>query len=216
MAGPVLYQDAHMIAVNKPSGLLVHRGWDNDPHTALTLARDLAGTYVYPVHRLDRGASGVLLFALTKDAAREIHTAIEAGSVTKRYLAIVRGVPPDSIAVDHPVPKGEAASERVTAVTHFARLKTHEGYSLVEAKPLTGRLHQIRRHLKHLAHPILGDVNYGKGDHNRRARAEFGLHRLALHAASVSLQAHWMPGLLTIDAPLPDDFRLPLERMGLL
>lgn len=209
----VLYRDDSLLVVDKPSGLLVHRGWDNDRVVALTLARAIAGKHVYPVHRLDRATSGVLVFTLDSETAAIVHGAFERGEVRKRYVALVRGVPPEQIVVDHPVPRSEKG-ERVPAVTEVRRLHVLEGYAVVEARPRTGRLHQIRRHLRHLAHPIIGDVTYGDGKHNRAFRTRYGLHRLALHASELEL-AHPVTGeRLVLGAPLPEDLRGPFDLMG--
>ena len=131
----------------------------------------------------------------------------------KAYLALVRGVAPDEGVIDNPVPKTEGGP-RVPAVTAFQRKVTGERWSVVEARPRTGRLHQIRRHLKHISHPIVGDVNYGKGDVNRWFREQYGLFRLALHAAEIRLVQPFSGQRITIRAGLPEDLREPLSRMG--
>lgn len=210
----LLYRDDHLAILDKPSGLLVHRGWANDDEVAVTVARSLLGSFVYPVHRIDRGASGLLAFALSSAMAAALHAAFEEGRVEKRYLAIVRGVAPEEVLVDHPIPRREGGP-RVPAVTHIRRLAAGVHMSLVEAWPRTGRLHQVRRHLKHLSHPILGDANYGDLRRNRAARAEFGLSRLALHAAGLAF-VHPATGLpVRLEAALPDDLAEPLARMKL-
>ncbi|HEY0783640.1 MAG TPA: pseudouridine synthase, partial [Thermoanaerobaculia bacterium] len=163
---PILYQDDALVVVDKPSGLVVHRGWGQDRVVAMTLVREALGRHVFPVHRLDRGTSGALVFALSPEIARLLQQRFEAGLVEKRYLALVRGVPPETGVIDHPIPR-EPDGPRVPAVTEFHRLATFERYALLEVVPKTGRLHQIRRHLKHLSHPLIGDVRYGKGEHNR-------------------------------------------------
>src|SRR5690349_16969276 len=181
----VLYRDDWVLVVNKPSGLLTHRGWANDRVTALQLARGLAGgRHVYPVHRLDRATSGVLLFALDPQGAAVLAAELERGGFEKHYVALVRGITPEAFEVDHPL-AAEPGAERKPARTSVTRLGTFERYSLVEAVPHTGRTHQIRRHLKHATHPIIGDTRYGHGEHNRAFRARFGLQRLALHAVSL-------------------------------
>jgi tRNA pseudouridine65 synthase len=181
------------VVVDKPAGVVVHRGWADDDGGVLVRLRAQLGRRVWPVHRLDRGASGALAFALTAEAAAALGRAFAegadpagGGAVDKRYLALVRGHPPAEVVVDHPIP-GREGGPRVPAVTEVRRLGTWERYALVEARPRTGRLHQIRRHLKHLSCPIIGDVNYGKGEHNRLFRARFGLDRLALHARLLRL-----------------------------
>lgn len=207
----LLYRDEHLVCVAKPSGLLVHRGWANDRDVLMMRARDAVGCYVYPIHRLDRGASGVVVFALDKAMARALSEQWAARTVAKRYVALVRGVLDDGV-IDHPVPKGES-KERVDAVTAVRMLHCFGRYSLVEARPRTGRLHQIRRHLKHVSCPIIGDVRYGKGEHNRLFRERYGLHRLALHALSVELEHPATGEPLRVDAPLPTDLREPLHSL---
>jgi tRNA pseudouridine65 synthase len=210
----LLYRDEDLLVVDKPSGLAVHRGWARDREVILTLARGLAGRHVYPVHRLDRGASGVLLLALAPPPARRLAAAFAAGEVRKRYLALVRGIAPEAGVIDHPIPRAPGGP-RVPAVTGYRRLATFERYSWLEVVPETGRLHQIRRHLKHLSLPLIGDVRYGKGEHNRLFRSRFGLYRLALHAAELRF-AHPTSGApLAVIAPLPADLSVPLAAMGI-
>jgi tRNA pseudouridine65 synthase len=211
----LLYRDDDLLVVDKPSGLAVHRGWARDGVVILTLARALAGCRVYPVHRLDRGASGVLVMALAPPPARRLAASFAAGEVRKRYLALVRGIAPAAGVIDHPIPR-TPGGPRVPAVTGYRRLATFERYSWLEVVPETGRLHQIRRHLKHLSHPLIGDVRYGKGEHNRLFRSRFGLHRLALHAAELCI-AHPTSGApLALRSPLPADLAVPLAAMGIL
>jgi len=214
MSLALLYADDDLVVVNKPSGMLVHRGWGRDAVVAMTALRDQLGRQVFPVHRLDRGTSGALAFALSSVMAGALQRALAAGLVCKRYLALVRGIPPDSGTIDHPVPSDENGP-RVPAVTRFRRLYTFERFSLVEAEPLTGRLHQIRRHLKHLGHPLVGDVNYGRGEVNRLFRERFGLFRLALHAHSLELAQPRTGAELKVRAALPSDLAEPLSCMGI-
>ena len=198
---PILHHDARCVVVDKPSGLATHRGWDDSEDALLQRVRDTVNKYVYPVHRLDRGASGAVLFALDKVAAAAFSAAWPEAD--KRYLAITRGHPPEHVVIDHPVPRAPG-EERVPAVTEITRLDVFGRYALVEARPRTGRLHQIRRHLKHISCPLIGDVRYGKGEHNRLFRTQHGLHRLALHCAVLSV-AHPDGGSLAVTcAPAPD------------
>lgn len=215
MTLPFLYRDGVLAAVNKPSGLAVHRGAAQDRIVALQVVRDQVGRHVHAVHRLDRATSGALLFALDPETARRLGEAFEAGEVEKRYLALVRGIPPEQGVIDHPIPRVEDGP-RVPAVTEFRRLAVFERYALVEARPLTGRLHQIRRHFKHLSHPLIGDVRYGKGDHNRLFRDRFGLHRLALHALELGFDHPETGERMRIVAPVPEDLAGPLRAMGML
>ena len=207
----ILYRDADVVAVNKPSGLAVHRGWADDDEFAMTLVRDLLGQWVYPVHRLDRGASGVLVFGLSSEAARKLCECFERHEVEKRYLALVRGAPPEAVLIDHAL-LPDNSDVRQAAVTAVRRLSQFGRYAWVEARPQSGRLHQIRRHLKHISCPIIGDVRYGKGEHNRLFREHYGLHRLALHAAALRLRAP--SGVeLELAAPLPLDLSRAIEQL---
>lgn len=210
-----LYADPHLVVVDKPSGLAVHRGWAADRVNAMTLARDAAGAWVYPVHRLDRATSGVLVFALDPATAALLQDRFRAGSVEKRYVALVRGIPAEEGTIDHPVPRADGA-ERVPAITRYRRLGVAlDRFSLIEARPETGRLHQIRRHMKHISHPLMGDTRYGDGRENRRLRAEVALHRLALHAASIRFSHPHTGEMVHVRAPAPADLHDPLERLGL-
>jgi tRNA pseudouridine65 synthase len=211
---PVIYRDEALCIVDKPSGIVVHRGWADDDGGLLVRLRRQLGQKLWPVHRLDRGTSGTLAFALTAEAATTLGATFTAGLAQKRYLAIVRGHPPEALVVDHPL-ASEPGAERVPARTELRRLGIWERYALVEAVPITGRLHQIRRHLKHLSCPIIGDVNYGKGEHNRLFRERFGLHRLALHAFSLRLPHPTSGAMVGAVAAPGDELARCLEAMGL-
>lgn len=206
----ILWRDARCVVVDKPSGVPTHRGWDagEDEVPLLQRVRDLVGAYVHPVHRLDRGASGAVLFALDAEAARLFSEAW--ATAEKRYLCVTRGHPPESAVIDHPVLAGERDGERVPAVTDIRRIETFGRYALVEARPRTGRLHQIRRHLKHIACPLIGDVRYGKGEHNRLWREQHGLHRLALHCGSLAV-AHPEGGMVVVECALPDELARAID-----
>jgi tRNA pseudouridine65 synthase len=218
MALEILFRDADLAVVNKPSGVVVHRGWADDDDDLMRALRDELGTLVHPIHRLDRGASGAVLFALHRDAARALGALFSgdeaADLIEKRYLALVRGNPPAQGVIDHPIPR-QPDGPRVPARTEFRRLGTFERYALVEATPRTGRLHQIRRHLKHIACPLIGDVNYGKGEHNRLFRERYGLHRLALHAHVLRFPHPATGATLLIHAPLRGELAACLEAIGL-
>ena len=197
----IVHRDDRCVAVDKPSGVATHRGWADDDDALLQLVRDAVGLWVYPVHRLDRGASGLVLFALDKDAARAFSEAWPVAD--KRYVAITRGHPPEHAVVDHAIPKAPG-EERIPAVTEVWRTETFGRYAVVEARPHTGRLPQIRRHMKHLSCPLIGDVRYGKGDHNRLWRERFALHRLALHCTSLSVP-HPDGSMLALACPIAED-----------
>lgn len=184
----VLARGERWIAISKPSGLAVHPGWAADERYVQSELSALLGRRVWFPHRLDRATSGVLLAALDARAAAALSAAFAERRVEKRYLALVRGLAPETARIDYSLRPGEERGPhvvRVPAVTHTRRLGTFERYSLVEARPETGRLHQIRRHLKHVSLHVIGDTRYGKGEHNRIFRERFALNRLALHAFSL-------------------------------
>ncbi|HSO40372.1 MAG TPA: pseudouridine synthase [Labilithrix sp.] len=212
----LLYVDEHVVVADKPSGLLVHRGWADDDDVAMFRVRDAIGEHVHPIHRLDRGTSGALLFARNRAAAAALCKSFEEGAVEKRYLALVRGTPPAEGLIDHPIPKAEDGP-KVPAQTRFRLILRSpvDRCSLVVAMPETGRLHQIRRHLRHANHPLVGDVNYGSGEINRHYRAEYNLHRLALHASRLTF-THPVSGVrVVVDAPVPEDLGSVLLKLGL-
>lgn len=180
----------------------------------LTLARQALGEKLYPVHRLDRATSGVLLFARDAETVRRVQAGFQEERVVKNYLALTRGIVKEAGLVDHAIAKAKGQEKR-SAQTALRRLATFERYSLVELRPFTGRLHQIRRHLKHISHPIIGDTQFGKGEHNRRFRAEFDLHRLALHASKLRLVHPYSGERLDLRAPVPEDLVASLVPMGL-
>lgn len=189
---PLLYQDADYVAVHKPPGLLVHRSWiSQDEAFLLQRLRNQIGQRVYPVHRLDRATSGVIFFGLSSGAARRLQKVFESGQAAKTYRAVVRGWLEAPVLVDHDLDDRESGKGSRPARTRLAPLATVEidaavdryataRYALVEAEPITGRRHQIRRHLKHVDHPVIGDTTWGKGTHNRFFRERFGVHRLLL------------------------------------
>jgi tRNA pseudouridine65 synthase len=211
----ILYRDDDVLVVSKPSGLMTHRSdLAPDSDVAMMRARDAIGQYVWPVHRLDRGTSGALVFALSEDSARHLREAFDEGRVEKVYLAVVRGEAPAQQVVDYAIPKAEGKA-RVPAVTEVTRIFAGEGFSLVLARPRTGRYHQIRRHMAHLRHPLAGDSNYGTGWFNRHMREHAGLHRLGLHACAVTLPASPSTGAPAheVRAPLDAAFADSLRRL---
>lgn len=189
----------------------------NDPVTLVDLVAEYFGQKTtYPLHRLDRGTSGAIVFAKHSECAAKLQDALQRRVLKRTYHALVRGVIVESLLVDHPVP-GREGGARVEAQTDFRRLDfwrcEPRAVSLVEACPQTGRFHQIRRHLKHINHPILGDSNYGKGALNREFCERYGLCRLALHAARVQLPHPYTSVALDVVCALPDDLAQPLERL---
>jgi tRNA pseudouridine65 synthase len=209
-----LFQDDDLVAISKPPGMLVHRGWARDGVPALQALRDQIGRYVFPVHRLDRGTSGVLVFALRSEVARDLQQQFVRGEVDKRYLALCRGKSPELRRVDHPI-AAVTGDEPRPAVTNLCLLGSFERYGLYEARPQTGRTHQIRRHLKHASHPIIGDVRYGKGEQNRVFRERFGFHRMALHCTQLGFEHPRSGEAMTVVAPVEDAFARLLDELGL-
>jgi len=212
----ILKLDDDVCAVNKPSGIMVHASRISTDTVFLTdLLRERLERKVWPVHRLDRATSGVLLFALSAEAAAALGRQFEAASVAKRYVAITRGWLDDEAEIDRPliVARGREREAR-TRYRCLARAElpvpvpphSSARYSLAEVHPLTGRTHQIRRHFNGIAHPVVGDVRHGDRRHNRLFRARFGCHRLLLHASELQF-AHPNDGAsVTLRAPLPEDF----------
>lgn len=221
----ILFASGELVAVDKPSGLLVHRSaLANDRVTCMTLLRDQLERWVYPVHRLDRGTSGVLLFALSSEAASGVAELFAGRGIRKRYLVVVRGYLAGEGTIDYPLAE-EPGDEPVEAITRYRALATVElpiavgryptaRYSLLEAEPLTGRKHQIRRHMAHLRHPVIGDRVHGEGRHNRLFQEEFGISRLLLHAERVSFADPANGAAVTITAPLPDELATLFSRLG--
>ena len=229
----ILYRDEHLVAIAKPSGLLVHRT-AIDPHAVDFVVQRLRaqlGQPVYPAHRLDKATSGVLLLALSPAVHRLLADAFETRAITKRYLGIVRGWPDAAGLIEHALADVDDARAAVTATaarpacSRYRRLATAElpvrvdrypasRYALLELEPLTGRRHQLRRHLRHLGHPLIGDTTYGQGRHNRLFRERFACHRLLLAAVGLDL-AHPVTGApLSIAAPLAADFGGVVAALG--
>lgn len=220
-----LHVDEALIVLAKPSGIVVHPGSSGDEleHTLVGRLRRADIGAIHNVHRLDRGTSGVLVFARDPESARKLAQAFAEGRVRKSYLALVRGRAPDEAAIDHAIPKNEGGP-KVPAQSTMRRLATVElvgsplretRYSWVEVFPETGRFHQVRRHLKHLGHPVIGDAVYGRGEHNRYLRERVGLDRLVLHASWLEL-AHPASGdVVRFGARLPEGLASALLRLGL-
>jgi len=232
---PLLYRDARLVAVHKPAGLLVHKSPIDKHETryAMKIIRNQIDQWVYPVHRLDKPTSGVLLFALDPEAASHLGQQFESQLVDKQYHALVRGFTNDCGEIDHALKeiaafKSDQArldeKEAKAAFTAYATLQRFElpytdgrfpssRYSLLSLAPKSGRKHQIRRHLKHISHPIIGDVKYGKGPHNRLFRETFDTERLMLACTMMSFSHPSSNELLTIEATPQDNFSALLARL---
>lgn len=220
----IVHADDDFVAVDKPSGLVVHPGRSGERDHVLSRMAALGFERLHPVHRLDRATSGVMVLARHPEAARAAGASFQAGRVDKSYVALVRGslqLEPDSVLlIDHPIPADEGAP-RVPARTRVASLATvvaassplrEKRYGLVRAWPETGRFHQVRRHLKHAGHPLVGDTTYGRSEHNQYVRGLTGLDRLALHAESIAIA---LPDrTLSARAPLATDLARALECLG--
>ncbi len=232
---PVLYQDEYLVVVNKPAGLLVHRSTidRHENENALKLVRDQVGQWVYPIHRLDKSTSGVLVFALDQETARRMARSFIDETISKGYLAVVRGFTKETERIDHPLKElsDKMADQRAgkdkpakPSVTEYQRLASIElphpvgryataRYSLIAAFPITGRSHQIRRHMKHIFHPILGDTTYGDGKQNDFFRSQYKCHRLLLHSYKIEFTHPYTCRLTCIRAPLDGTFTALLEEM---
>lgn len=216
---PVVYEDEFLIAVHKPAGLVVHASEDAPLRdTAIRRVRSQTGRKVFPCHRLDRPTSGLLLFAFSGQLARPVFEAFERREIHKSYWALCRGY----------LGEGQQELERAidgrSALTRFRSLREYlvpvgvgrypsSRYSLVEARPVSGRRHQIRRHLKHLAHPVVGDSQHGDLEHNRFFRSFFGFGRLFLASRSLSLKHPVTGEDLELQAPLAWRLQACLEQL---
>lgn len=219
----ILYRDGQLLVLNKPAGVPVHGSpmLEGRPATLLAMARELTGQMVHAVHRLDRPVSGAILLAFDKDSLAALGSEFENRRVGKSYLAVVRGWTKESGIVDHPLlpPRDErrAGDEARPAVTRFERLGKVElpipvppyqtaRYSLLTLEPVSGRRHQLRRHMKHASHHLIGDTTYGKGEHNQLFREQFDCRRLLLHSRSLAFRHPGTGETLHITAPLDKTF----------
>jgi len=211
----VIYEDDALIAVNKPAGLLVHRSAiaADERDFLLERLREQTGATLYLAHRLDRATSGIVLLAKSREIAGELGKQFMARSIDKIYLAVVRGWPEAAGTIDYALPDVRERSPRKPAVTTWRVLATatvpielgrypEQRYALIEASPQTGRYRQIRKHMHHVSHHIVGDTSHGRGDHNRLWRMHFGVHRLLLHAWRLQLDHPRAGTRLTLEAPL--------------
>lgn len=217
MIPEIIYRDDDLVVVNKPHGLLVHRSSiarDVEVY-ALQLVRDMIGQRVYPVHRLDRKTSGCLIFALSKEVNADLGAQLASKEVQKVYHAIVRGYTETEDTIDYPVKDDR---DRIQdAITHYKRLKTYEipvplgkhptsRYSFIEVMPETGRFHQIRKHMNHLRHPILGDRPHGCSKQNRLWKNKYDMMTMMLHARSITFNHPTTKEEITLTADYSEEF----------
>jgi len=207
----VLHLDEHFCVINKPSGSVVHRtrGAETFP-VVLQMLRDQLGRKVFPVHRLDRGTSGCLVFAFDSQTTACLQVALREGQ--KRYLALCLGHPPTQGVFDRELTAENKGKKE--AVTQFRRLATFEHQSLLELDLITGRKHQIRRHLSFEGHHIVGDVNYGKGWLNRKFRQDYDFNRLFLHCCLVSFSHPKTGEPICVECGMSLELETLLERLS--
>lgn len=223
----IVYQDDHLIAINKPHGLLVHRSSiaNDAKEFALQLLRDQVERHVSPVHRLDRKTGGLLLFAFEKEVEIAMQKQFQNGEVEKKYLAVLRGYAPDEMDIDYPLAKENGTIQE--AFTSFITLKRAEldvafgkhptsRYSLVEAAPTTGRMHQLRKHFAHIFYPIIGDRKHGCNKQNKFFKEQWEMTTMLLHASELKF-IHPVTGVnVHLNADVQDEFRRVQQMMGWL
>jgi len=222
----IIYQDEHLVAINKPNGLLVHRTniARDVSEFALQILRDQLCKHVYPCHRLDRKTSGVLLFALDEVTNSLMQQKFAEGLVQKKYLAIVRGYTNDKGIIDYPLKKEDGILQE--AVTAYKTLDQTElnipssgqstsRYSLLEIEPLTGRMHQIRKHFAHIFHPIIGDRPFGCNKQNKLFKEKWDMTTMMLHALSIIFDHPVTNEKISISASLSMEFKRTLEFLNI-
>lgn len=225
---PILYEDDAMIVIHKPAGILVHRSEATSRRepAVLQIMRDACGQHLYPVHRLDRPTSGVLVLARSPEMASILGKQWMQGLCRKTYLAVVRGWAPEHLILDHALSDlDDPTAPPQDAVTQVKRLATVEldhcvdrypkvRYSLCELEPETGRRHQLRRHCKAIFHPIIGDTVYGHGVHNRFFREHFVVSRLMLHHVRLELMHPVTQAPLHLEAPFDEAWTSVMNQLG--
>ena len=233
----VIYQDGYMVAIHKPAGLLVHKSPIDKQETqfAVQITQEIIGKKVFPIHRLDKATSGLLLFALDPTTARNLSDQFMNHTIQKTYLAICRGWADESGYIEHALKyKRDKIAEKMkreqlepqSAETAYKTLSTttidhtigryqQQRYSLLELQPRTGRKHQLRRHMNHIIHPIIGDTKYGDRHHNHFFNEWLNQHRLYLAATNLKLTHPISQEELEIKAPLELSFQLALDALNL-
>lgn len=220
----ILYQSSDLVAINKPHGLLVHRSpiASDASEFAVQLLRDQLGQRVYPVHRLDRKTGGVLLFALNETLNSAMQTLFADGRVHKTYLAIVRGFTPDELTIDYPLQREDGTLQAaITNVKTWQRTEiplpfgkhTTSRYSLVELNPTTGRMHQLRKHMAHVLHPIIGDRPHGCNKQNKLFKEQFDMNTMLLHAQRLEFTHPITSERIVITAPWQVEFGRMMRKL---
>ena len=222
----ILYQDSDLIAINKPHGLLVHRSpiATNTDTYAVQELRNQINQHVYPIHRLDRKTSGVLLFALNKELITDLMKQFEEHTVSKTYWAILRGYTDDEGTIDYALTNDKGKTQE--AVTHYKTLARTEvpvsfgkhatsRYSLVEAKPETGRMHQLRKHFAHILHPIIGDRPHGCNKQNKLFLEKWNMGTMLLHARQLEFNHPLKNERISLRAQPSQEFNRMLETLRL-
>lgn len=226
----ILFEDDFYIGINKPAGILVHKtsiAKEEETLWALQHLRDQIGQKVYPLHRIDRPTSGILMFAKSSEAASLLQPPFPTTEIEKFYLCIVRGYMEDKHGViNHPLKK-KLIGELQKAQTSYWSLAQSEipfpsspkyptsRYSLLKVYPHTGRMHQIRRHMAHARHYVIGDSTHGDNKQNNFFRTQFGLENMLLHAWEISFSHPYTKQEINLLADLPGHFLKTMNILGL-
>jgi len=209
----ILHRDDALVVASKPGGMLVHRSpRSSDQVFFLQELGRLVGCHLYPVHRLDRAASGAIAMAFSSEVAKKLQANLSADDAVKEYIALVRGETPEQGESQRPLTDHNTGVKK-SAHTLFERIAVFSRCSLLRVRIRTGRHHQIRRHMSHLCHQMIGDTSHGKGKINTFFRENYGLPRLFLHAAVLDLRHPTAEGRLRVRSPLPKDLREFLLRL---
>lgn len=232
----IIYQDDDLVVVHKPANMLVHKSMIDRHETEflMKILRDQIGQYVYPVHRLDKPTSGLILFALSSDIARVLAQQFESHSIRKEYLAVLRGFAPQSAFIDYALKekldpiadkkanKNKEPQEAQTDMHKLGELSLpipvgrYPGarFSLVRLLPKTGRKHQLRRHMAHIRHPIIGDTTHGDGKQNKFARDHLQFNKLALCATKLVFTHPRSACEISCETSLEEDFQALVEKFS--
>ncbi|MBK9734184.1 MAG: pseudouridylate synthase [Saprospiraceae bacterium] len=221
----ILYEDDDIIAINKPNGMFVHRTYLDPEATefVIQIVRDMVGHWVFPVHRLDRKTSGVLVLAKSQEVQSIMNTYFRDRHIEKNYLAIVRGFTEDEGIIDYDLENDRGKIQ--DAITHYKTIQKVEinissglfptsRYSLAEVKPKTGRMHQIRKHMSHIFHPIVGDRPHGCNKQNKFFLSEFQMGSMLLHASCIAFEHPITKYPILIKAPIFGEFERMIKVLG--